>query len=371
MKESNGFLPEIRKNKQKMGTVLYHTKENMRNSEGSFVRLADGRILFAYSRYSGSGWDDICKADIWGVISSDNGESWGAPRMILENPAQNLMSVSLLRLHSGRIAMVYLKNSEVPGWPHFISCHPFIRFSDDEAESWSDPVDIAQIPPHYIMVHNERLIQLSSGRLLLPSAFTCWGPYRKGNYPGLHPGFGVIHISDDEGKNWRPAEEACFPPSHMHSGLQEPGVIELKDGSILCWYRTGDGCQYKSYSYDGGDHWTDPIPAVEFRSPGAPLSMKRDPVSGDLVAIWNDYHPQRGVRFTDGIMGRTPLVLARSSDEGKSWDRHRILEDSPDHGFGYTAMLFNEGKLLLGYCCGGKPDCESMLQDLKLCTVEL
>lgn len=43
---------------------LSATEEHNRNSEGSFVELKDGTILFAYSRYSSEGWNDHAKADI-------------------------------------------------------------------------------------------------------------------------------------------------------------------------------------------------------------------------------------------------------------------------------------------------------------------
>ena len=151
----------------------------------------------------------------------------------------------------------------------------------------------------------------------------------------------------------------------------EPGVVELNDGSILCWYRTRGGCQYKVWSFDQGETWTDPVPAAEFPSPESPLSMKRNPYNGELVAIWNDYSPARSVRFSDGIMGRTPLVLARSQDEGKTWTDHVILENAPDHGYAYTAMLFAEKQLFLAYCCGGIDSCECMLQDIKIRTFTL
>ncbi|NLF93034.1 MAG: hypothetical protein GX564_04015 [Oligosphaeraceae bacterium] len=65
-------------------------------------------------------------------------------------------------------------------------------------------------------------------------------------------------------------------------------------------------------------------------------------------------------------MGRTPLVLARSSDNGKTWKGHLVLEDAPNHGYAYTAMLFDRGKLFLAYCCGGLDTCECMLQDMKI-----
>ena len=48
---------------------------NARNSEGSFIRMPDGGILFAYSRYSSDtvGDDDSC--DIAVIRSFDEGET--------------------------------------------------------------------------------------------------------------------------------------------------------------------------------------------------------------------------------------------------------------------------------------------------------
>ncbi|MBP3293280.1 MAG: exo-alpha-sialidase, partial [Clostridia bacterium] len=53
---------------------------NPRNSEGSFLRLNDGRIAFAYSRYSGNSADDHAYAEIACIFSSDNGETFGDER---------------------------------------------------------------------------------------------------------------------------------------------------------------------------------------------------------------------------------------------------------------------------------------------------
>jgi sialidase-1 len=85
---------------------------NPRNSEGAFLELGDGRLMFAYTRfYSGSA--DNAGADIAAVYSSDDGASWTAePEIIVKNDAaENVMSVSLLRLADGRAALIYLKKN--------------------------------------------------------------------------------------------------------------------------------------------------------------------------------------------------------------------------------------------------------------------
>src|SRR5438270_7360946 len=48
---------------------------NPHNTEGSFVALRDGRILFAYSRFTGGGGDNDA-ASVVGRFSSDGGRTW-------------------------------------------------------------------------------------------------------------------------------------------------------------------------------------------------------------------------------------------------------------------------------------------------------
>src|SRR4051812_34860004 len=74
------------------------TKENPRNSEGSFARLKSGRIIFYYTQFYGGAADES-PARIVGIHSDDTGRTWSSARMIIENAGgNNIMSVSLLRL---------------------------------------------------------------------------------------------------------------------------------------------------------------------------------------------------------------------------------------------------------------------------------
>ena len=49
---------------------------NPRNGEGAFLRLLDGRIMFAYTKYDGESNTDEATAHIAAVYSEDEGESW-------------------------------------------------------------------------------------------------------------------------------------------------------------------------------------------------------------------------------------------------------------------------------------------------------
>jgi sialidase-1 len=342
---------------------LSHGVGNPRNSEGSFVLLNDGRILFVYTRYNGESWSDHASADLAAIVSDDDGCTWQEIGIIRKNDAANIMSVSLLRLQDGRIALLYLRK-KVLSAQHF-DCRPWICFSSDEGASWSEAKDITGLPPLYLVVNNDRLVQLRTGRLLLPAAL------HRFQIGGQDPrSIAIFFISDDGGETWRESKEWVLPPSKTDNGFQEPGVCECQDGKILAYFRSSDGAQYEASSQDNGESWSEACLSQHFPSPLAPLSMKLNPKSGELFAIWCDRDPRWQIDALAESWGRTPLVMARSKDNGHSWYGHRLLEAKADHGYCYTAMFFTEEALLLAYCCGGGKDSQ-VLQDLRIRRVPL
>lgn len=335
------------------------TPVNPRNSEGSFVALRDGRILYAYTRFTGGGHDNSA-AEIAVISSDDGGRSFGAePTTLVPNQGtMNVMSASLLRLQDGRIALCYLvKNSH-----H--DCRPRMVRSDDEGRTWGEPV-LCIPAPGYFVVNNDRVIQLSSGRLVVPASYhraKTEDPFAGETFDSR--GIALWFLSDDSGRTWREAESWWAMPVASRSGLQEPGVVERKDGQLFSWCRTDAGYQYGMVSGDGGVTWSPPQ-QTQFVSPCSPLSMKRIPQdapvgAGDLLAVWNDV----SARFSlpapaKESGGRTPLVSAVSSDDGATWTHHRLIEGDPERGYCYTAIQFaNDAAgvaVLLAYCAGGKP----------------
>ncbi len=343
---------------------LFHSKQNPRNSEGSFCTLKNGDIIFVYTHFYG-GAGDHAGANLAMRRSSDGGRTWSSQdEIVVHNKKNNVMSASLLRLQDGRIGLFFLQKSSPGG---VLMCTPMVSFSADEAKTWSKP-KVAKDAPGYLVVNNDRVIQLKSGRLLMPIAYHRMHTKKVVDIRGI----AYFFISDDGGAVWRESRELIFhPSSKSRCGLQEPGVIELADGRLMAWFRTGEGAQYKSFSTDSGDTWSPACRAEEFLSPEAPLSMKRNPATGELFSVWCDWNPDWKIARNQRLSwGRTPLVLARSKDDGKTWQDHVLLESEPDHGYCYIAMHFTENALLLAYCCGGGKK-SSVLQDMKIVRIEL
>ena len=313
--------------------------DNPRNSEGAFVGLADGRLLFAYSHFTGGAHDDS-PSYLAARRSSDGGRTWTAQdETLVENVAMNTMSVSLLRLQDGRIALGHLLRQ-----PHEEKGQELaflLRFSADEAQTWSDPLCCTS-PPSYYVVNNDRLVQLSSGRLIVPAADHKF-------FGGSRIGLGdcVCFLSDDAGATWRPGAFVPRPDFAEPISFQEPLVVELTNGRLLMLIRNATGCLYRSWSEDAGESWTTAEP-TDLLSPLSPASCKRLPQTGDLLIVYNDHTgvPEEGRGY------RTPLVTRISQDEGQTWIKPRVLEDDPGGWYCYTAIHFIEDAVLLGHCAG-------------------
>lgn len=303
-------------------------ENNPRNSEGDFITLKDGRILYIYSHYTGTSSSDHASAYLAGRYSSDNGKTWTQEdvKIVDQEGTMNVMSVSLLRLQNGKIALFYLKKNST------FDCIPMMRTSDDEAKTWSDPTPCITDREGYFVLNNNRVIQLKNGRLLLAVALH----KSPGDTVFARVGRLWSYYSDDDGKTWTASTEVANPEKIV---TQEPGLIELNSGDILMFSRTMEGVQYFSWSKDKGKTWS-PVEPGNLKSPCSPASIARIPSTGDLLVVWND-------NGTD--QKRTPLNVAISKDEGKTWIHNKVLEGDPNGSYCYTAIHFTGDDVLLGY----------------------
>lgn len=318
------------------------TRQNPRNTEADIIELRDGRLLLGYTDFYHCSSHDMSPARISGKISTDLGKTWTEPFTIQENiGTENVMESDLLRLRSGEIALFFcVKNSEA-------DCKPYMRKSFDEGRSWSEPVQIAKPYAGYYTLNNDRAIQLSSGRLLLPSAMTpnIWA------FPQL---VSLSFYSDDNGRTWFRSNNVVSLPSSI-DGADEPGVVELRDDRILMWFRNTLGHIYKSYSEDGGETWSSPE-SMTVVSPCSSQTIKRNPVNGHLLLVWNNTNRPR----------RNPLTVAESRDEGETWEDPKDIEVDRRYEYSYPSVTFVKDLVLLTYHVH---DRKNILLHLKLKTI--
>ena len=111
---------------------------NQRNGEGDFIKLKDGTVMFAYSAFVGSSWQDHAIADIRAIFSHDDGETWSEDKLIIkcEDLSSNYMCVSFLRMNNGDIALYF-------GMRHTYENRKCTKLmvirSSDEGQTWTKP----------------------------------------------------------------------------------------------------------------------------------------------------------------------------------------------------------------------------------------
>lgn len=242
--------------------------------------------------------------------STDGGRTWREQgRLKIEWSLKGMVSdggISFLRLKDGRLAVVLPR--------HVQGLHgggaPAISFSSDDGATWSPAkMLIEEDDAYYVM--NDRLIQLRSGRLLLPVS-------RKG---GKHEGDqdeSLAMLSDDGGGSWRLSCGRTRLPTPR--GMQEPCAVELADGRVRLLSRTGAGSIHSSLSADGGETWSAPEPTT-LKSACSSLTLRRAP-DGRLVCLYNHARPLGEGAF----FPRTPLVYAFSADDGATWSMPVVID---------------------------------------------
>jgi sialidase-1 len=313
--------------------VLPKGDHGYRGINGDFVQLKDGSILWSYT-CEGQG--------LMAMRSTDQGKTWSAGSVLIpwpKPPAQGrTVHPSLLRLKNGNILLSYIYSTH-PTTPYY--GHNYYRLSADEGKSWTDQYVLTP-HPGYVIMHNDRLVQLSSGRILAIAEY-------KAHLPSSddHSGYaGISFFSDDQGYSWQVSKNIVdMAPTEF----QEPGAVELKDGRVLMVGRTYSGFPVKAYSSDGGETWGkgEKMEGINMPYAGLP-TLKRIPSTGDLLFIWISERSEDKVK--PQIKRRCALTAAISKDDGLTFENQRHIARDPEDDFGYQCVTFlPDHTALIGY----------------------
>ena len=303
-----------------------------RGMNGDFVQLNDGSLLFAYTENG-----------ITARRSQDQGRTFSAPDVIVPDPKPPVKGryahPSFLRLANGEILLSYIYSTH-PLTPYY--AHNYYRRSADDGATWSDQY-LMTPQAGYVIVHNDRLFTLSSGRIVAMAEY-------KAHYPSSrdHSGYvGMSFYSDNLGQTWYPSRNTVdLQPVEV----QEAGAVELKDGRVLMFARTYSGHPVFAWSEDGCETWSEGQMNKAMSMPYAGLpTVKRIPSTGDLLFLWIS---EKSVEKVDGkdIARRCALTSAVSRDEGQTFEHLRHIARDPQDDFGYQCVEFVGADVtLVGY----------------------
>jgi len=293
-----------------------------RGMPGDIVQLKDESLLMAYTK----------NGNIMAVRSRDLGKTWGDRFVMFPKPKApakgRLAHPGFLRLKNGHLLVSYI-HSLHPATPYY--ANTYYRRSADDGKTWTDAY-ILTPHPGYVLVHNDRWVTLSTGRILVTAEY-------KAHFPDTrdHSGYvGMSFYSDDQGHTWHPSKNVV---DMMPVEVQEADAVELKDGRLLMFARSYSGFPVFAYSKDRGETWSKGIARKDIAMPYAGLpTVKRIPSTGDLLFIWITERSQD--KDNPKIHRRCALTAAISKDEGKTLIHHRHIARDREDDFGYQSVDF-------------------------------
>lgn len=303
-----------------------------RGNMGDFLLLKDGSLWMSYTH----------DHSIVAIRSTDQGKTWGEPFTLVPKPKPpakgRYAHPSFLRLKNGEILLTYIYTTH-PTTPY--SGHNYYRRSADEGRTWTEQF-ILTPHPGYVLVHNDRLFTLKSGRIVAMAEYKAHMPSTRD-----HSGYvGTAFYSDDNGHSWQVSKNVV---DLMPIEVQEAGGVELKDGRVMMFARTYSGHPVRAYSTDQCETWSKGEEIKELKMPYAGLpTVKRIPSTGDLLFIWIS---ERSVRKDNPkVRYRCALTAAISRDEGRTFEHLRHIARDPNDDFGYQCVEFlGDDLVLVGY----------------------
>ena len=290
------------------GQFIFHGTTERPSCHCASIAERPGGGLFA-TWYAGS---HEGAADVAIMCAIHGGDRWSDPRVLFDPPGRPGGNTVVCR--QGDQLWHFVDVIQDEGWD---TAALYLLRSHDGGESWTE-AQVFDDEPGMMVRH--RPLQLSSGRLVLPA-------YDEKVWEG------VCYLTDDGGETWRRSGRISAP-----TGAIQPAVIERTDGTLHAILRS-DGevtHAWECDSDDGGETWSRCVPS-ELQNPNSGADMVRLDTGETLVC------------FNDSPTQRTPLTLALSLDEGRTWEARRNVESEPGEYSYPTLMVADDGSVHLVY----------------------
>ncbi len=213
-------------------------------------RCANGDLLCVfYAGYAHVSFprEDLPRgARVCSVRSTDEGDSWGPPEIVVDTPWDD-RDPSITCLSDGTLLCNWFtyyggRDEARPGnTTHYKEL--WLSFSQDDGHTWTEPHLVPSTANAYWGCSSP-LLELSDGTLL-------WPIYREYREPLRN--WSAMIRSTDEGKTW--SEPVWVDETNDDN--DEPALVNLPDGRILCVMRTNGGdSMWWSVSEDKGHTWS-------------------------------------------------------------------------------------------------------------------
>ncbi len=288
------------------------------------TELDNGDLYLVY--YGGQG-EYANDTAVFGSRLKKGETKWSAPIEVARDPFRSLGNGVIWQSPDGLVWLFYV----VRFGPTWSNSRIQVKVSKDRAETWSDASLLA--PEEGMMVRN-RPIVLANGDYLLPV-------YKEVGDDPESVGAGstsAFLLYSPKTRTWREGGRIKSAKGNI-----QPAVVQLPDGKLVAYCRRGGdyspdtkGYIVRAESTDNGMTWTEGVDSP-FPNPNAAVDFQTL-ANGHLLLVYNK-----------SFRGRSPLTLAISTDNDKTYAFERNLLDGPGD-FGYPiAFQARNGKIHVVY----------------------
>lgn len=263
------------------------------------------------------GGGDDPEAHMLLAISDDDGESWSEPVLVIDSRAAHLpvqRSVIVGNLWTDPLGRLWFFFDQTMA--HFDGRGGiwFTRCDQPDADK------LEWTEPERIWhgsVLNKPIVNSQGEWLLFAQLLQRGGmeQYSLGVFPELDHLRGVTTlVSTDQGRSWRERGRVRFPRHNW----PEPIAVEREDGTLWMLGRTEDGPML-TLSADQGRTWSEPVEPPMIKHPKARILLRKL-ASGRWLLVKHG-------ETIDTHSGRSHLTAWLSDDEGQTWQGGLMLDE--------------------------------------------
>lgn len=313
---------------------IYETAPTPECHATTIVEARNGELIAAWFGGLKEGKKDV---GIW--VARRAGDKWSQPVEVANgvqadgtrHPCWNPV---LFQPKSGPLMLFYKVGPSPRTW------WGELRTSQDHGQTWSAAT---RLPQGILGPIKNKPFQLPDGALLLPTS-------------SEHAGWRVhFERTDDLGQTFTHTEP--INDGKSISAIQ-PSILTRKDGSLLALGRTRQKKIWQAESRDGGKTWGTMT-----------LTDLPNPNSGTDAVTLSD--GRQLLVYNHTTRNRTPLNVAVSTDDGKTWKAAAVLETEPGE-YSYPAVIqTRDGKVHITYTWKRKRVKHIVLDPRKLVLTDL
>lgn len=290
---------------------------------GSLCLLPSGKLLAVFTAKKMQGPDESV-----GIYSEDDGKSWSPPQTLFGGPVlsptttdldesygdPNIVIVDEKRVVILCVSLLYAKGALDLRRTRF-----WRRISEDGGETFGPVEELPRHKNYYVgTVH--RGLHLQNDTLLMGYS---WDMPAETETPAVgEGGMGFVSgalISKDKGLSWQPGEDIRLNTEKASehfveapTGIAEPSIVELPDGTLFLLGRTATTRLWQTFSHDGGQSWDVPTPSP-LESHNCPAALLRLQ-NGNILVVYNN-----------DPLHRANLSVSLSTDGCRSWSEPKVF----------------------------------------------